>query len=466
MPWSVARLGREKPDLTEEIAVPSHQKPARVSRRSFLRISAAASALPLLGPRLLHGSPGEALGVAHVGVGGMGRSDLHSVASAKNVRIVALCDVDFANLYGAAEEHPEAAIFKDYRVMLDRVGRDIDAVVVSTPDHMHGSVALAAMSLGKHVYCQKPIAHNLVECRMMAEMAAKQGVVTQMGTQIHSHAEYRTAVATVRAGAIGKVREAHLWVSKSWAGPVEGRPEHTDPVPETLAWDLWLGVAPERPFVKGIYHPASWRGWLDFGGGTLGDMGCHIFDPVFAALGIGAPTSVVSRGPQNYAEAFAPDGDIEYEFPGTERTTETVRLRWTDGSGVSRPDATRAQLPEGVSLPGAGSFLVGERGVMVIPHWSMPKIYRNGEELEIPLEMREAGNHYHEWVDACRGEGETSTPFSFSGPLTEAVLAGTVAGRFKDRPLRFDPKRLRFDDDAANAFVGRSYRKGWEISGR
>jgi len=440
------------------------RSPGSLSRRRFLKVSATAmAAAPVLGPRILLGRPLESLNVACIGVGGMGFSDLEQVASATNVRIIALCDVDAANLARAAEHSPEARQFSDYRLLLDALDRDLDAVTISTPDHMHGSIALAALRRGKHVYCQKPIAHNLHECRLMTEVAHEQGLVTQMGTQIHSHEAYRTAMAGLRSGVIGKVSEAHLWVSKSWAGPAGGRPDKADPVPKQLDWDLWLGVASERPFVQGLYHPAFWRGWLDFGSGTLGDMGCHIFSPVFGALDLGPPRTVVSRGPAHGRETFAADGDILYEFEGTEWTTERLTLRWTDGNGPSRPDASRAQLPKDEQLPDAGSFLVGEQGVLVIPHWSMPKLYRNGQALDAKLEELPGKNHYHEWADACRGEGRTSCPFSFAGPLTEAVLLGTVAGRFQNQTLRFDAAKLKIDHAPAEALVRRRYRKGWEL---
>ena len=446
------------------------------TRRSFLSSSAGALALPLWtsglplprGLRPRRYGPNERLRVASVGVGGMGGADLNSIASAPGVDVVALCDVDAQRLAAAVAsvtrgENPPPApkTFADYRRMFDAMADDIDAVSVSTPDHMHAPISLAAMRRGKHVYCQKPIAHDLKGCRAMAEMAAEKGLVTQMGTQIHAHSAYRTAVAALQQGVIGKVEEAHLWVSKSWAGPAAGRPDKTDPVPEHLKWDLWLGVAPERGYVNGIYHPAQWRGWKDFGCGTLGDMGCHIFDPVFTALGIGSPTKVVSRGPQHHAETFAADSDVTYRFPGTEHTAESIVFRWTDGRGQSRPAADRAQLPEGTNLPGAGSFLVGTEGVMVIPHWSMPQLYRKGEPLDRTFDVIESTNHYHEWVAACRGEGEASTPFAYSGPLTEAVLLGTIAGNFPETELTWDAEAMRLDHAPAQALVERQWRDGF-----
>jgi predicted dehydrogenase len=438
--------------------VTAHLRP---TRRAFLRSTAALAAVPFLGPHAWRRRPLATLNVAGVGVGGMGRADLDAVATGPQVRIVALCDVDQHNLDAAASAHAGAKTFRDFRRMFDAMERDIDAVVVSTPDHMHAPVAIAALQRKKHVYCQKPLAHNLRECRRMADLAAAQGVATQMGVQIHAHEAYRTAVATLRAGAIGKVREVHTWVDRSWAGPIGGRPRKQDKVPEHLDWDLWLGVAAERSYVENVYHPANWRGFVDFGTGTLGDMGCHILDPVFTALSLGAPVEVTYRGEPHGDDSFVADGDVRYRFAATEHTDGELTLRWTDGK--ARPDAARAQLPEKVQLPGGGSFLVGERGVMVLPHWAMPRCYREGRELDVALEKCEARNHWHEWTAACRGEGTTSTPFSYAGPLTEAVLLGSVAGRFPGRQLRWDAAKLELDDRAATALVGRSYRKGWEL---
>jgi len=210
---------------------------------------------------------------------------------------------------------------------------------------------------------------------------------------------------------------------------------------------------------------ANWRGWKDFGCGTLGDMGCHIFDPVFSALDLGAPLGALSRGPGHTAETFAPDGDVEYRFAPTPRTAGPLRLRWTDGSGASRPRSERAQLPPGVELPGAGSFLVGEKGVMVLPHWSAPRLYRAGEVLETALVEREDGDHWAEWVAACRGEGATSTPFEYAGPLTEAVLLGTIAGAFPGREITWASDELQLEPAEANGLAGRDYRAGWSVPG-
>lgn len=401
----------------------------------------------------------DALRIACVGVGGMGRLDLAAVAACAGVRIAALCDVDAEPLSRAAADHPDARTFADYRRLFDAMEREIDAVVVSTPDHMHGPIATAALRRRKHVYCQKPLAHNLAECHRMVELAAQQGLVTQMGIHVHAHPAYRTAVDLLQRGVLGRIREVHCWVGKSWAGPPGGRPEARDPVPATLDWDLWLGAAPERPFVAGLYHPANWRGFTDFGTGTLGDMGCHILDPIAAGLGLGAPRTVRSRGPAHDREVFAADSDVVWTFAATERTQGELTLRWTDGNAA--PDLARAGLPPDLRLPGGGSVAVGEHGVMLLPHWDMPRCFRDGKELPGVVAPQPGTDHYAEWVAACRGEGTTSTPFSYAGPLTATVLLGTVAGFLRDRELRWDPAQLRFSDDAANEYVARRHRQGF-----
>jgi len=434
----------------------------QTGRRRFLQTTLAATAGLLMSRAGYAAGPNETLNLASVGVGGKGWSDLRSSAAGKNVRVVALCDVDSNNLARAAKAYPKAQTFADYRRMLDQLGDDIDAVLVSTPDHMHAPIALAAMERGKHMHVQKPLSNNLSDLRAMQRLAAENpNLVTQMGTQIHSTDAYRTGVRMIQQGAIGKVKEAHLWVSKSWAGPKEGRPSRVDPVPASLNWDLWLGASPERPYVAKTYHPGNWRGWRDFGSGTLGDMGCHIYDPVFTALELGAPTSVVSRGPEHYEETFAPNSEVGYEFAATDYTTENFKLRWTDGRG-KRSAAAQVELPKGVRLPGAGSVMIGERGVMVLPHWSAPSFYSAGEKMDIAIQSAGNRDHYTEFTDACRGEGETSTPFSYSCRVTEAVLVGVVAGSFRDRQMQWNSTELSFDHPAATEQVDRTYREGWQ----
>jgi predicted dehydrogenase len=405
----------------------------------------------------------DQLRIAVVGVGNRGWEDLQSVASAPGAQIVALCDVDSNFLDKAASAFDKANAFRDYRQMLDDRGKDIDAVVISTPDHMHGAISLAAMSLGKHVYVQKPLAHNLAELRQMMNVAAEKKLVTQMGTQIHGEEAYRTAVKALRQGVLGKVREAHCWIGRTLPMPATARPAKGDPVPTTLDWDLWQGVAPEYPYASELYHPFNWRMWRDYGCGILGDMGCHLFDPLFGGLDLQAPIAVKSVGPANLLDTFSPDNDVTFTFAGTPYTVGEMTIRWTNGD--FEPDASKAQLPAGVSLPDNGSYVVGEGGVMVLPHWSMPTFYRDGAPLEVSIEPAGRVDHYHEWVAACRGEGETSTPFSYGGVVTEAVLLGTTSGNFPEKSLRWNSNELKFDDDAATAMVHRKYRDGWRPAG-
>jgi len=438
---------------------------SRLTRRQVLRLGAGGlAAAPLLRVRPASAqSLGEKLRVAAVGVGNQGWDDLHAVASAPGARIVALCDVDANFLDRAAMEFKDARRYRDYRKMLDEAGGEIDAVIVSTPDHMHGAISLAAMSLGKHVYVQKPLAHNLAELRRMVKVAEEQGVVTQMGTQIHGHESYRTAAKLLREGVIGKVREAHSWVPGNLPLPATKRPEQGTKVPPTLDWDLWQGVAPERPYVKGL-HPFKWRMWRDYGCGNMGDMGCHLFDPLFGGLELQPPIAVQSAGPANPRDTFSRDTDVTLTFDGTPHTADRFTIRWTNGS--IKPNATLAQLPEEaagqkVTLPAAGSFVAGGNGVMVLPHWAMPVFYRDGAVMDVAVEPAGSVNHYHEWVAACRGEGATSTPFSYGGMVTEAVLVGTIAGNFPQQPLQWNSAELKFDDRAATALVRREYRDGW-----
>jgi predicted dehydrogenase len=445
----------------------SAQRPARrqVTRREALRysIGAAAAGIALRTRRATAFAPSDELRVASVGVGNMGWSDLSSVASAPKVRIVALCDVNAENIDKAAKTFGQAQQYADYRKLFDEMRDEIDAVTISTPDHMHGSVALAAMELGKHVYVQKPLAHNLAELRRMRDVAAKTGVVTQMGTQKHGSTEYRSAVEEIRRGGIGKVGEVHSWVGAVWSGPAEGRPDKSYPVPPTLAWDLWLGVAPQRPYVPEIYTPMTWRGWRDFGAGALGDMACHLFDPVFTALELKPPVEVVSRGEAHRKETFAPNGDVLYTFAATPRTTGPVKYRWTDGA--ANHDDVKQFLPEGITLPGSGSVIVGDAGVMLLPHVGMPTLYHDRRPSDRDVPQVAEVNHWHEWANACRGEGKSSTPFSYSCPVTEAALVGVVAGAFKDQPLRWDSEQLAFNNAEATAQVHRKYRDGWQIAG-
>jgi predicted dehydrogenase len=407
----------------------------------------------------------EKLRLASVGVGGKGWSDLTGVAASPEVRVVALCDVDERkeHLGRAAEKYPAAQRFTDWRLLLDQA-REFDALTVSTPDHMHAPIALPALQLGKHVHCQKPLTHSLYEARQMRLAARKHGVVTQMGNQIQSHEAYRTAVKLVHDGVIGKVKEVHSWQ----AGPmrwllVDDRPPGADPIPQTLHWDEWLGVAPERPYKAQIYHPFNWRAWQAFSNGQLGDFGCHILDPVFLSLGLTAPTRVRGESSPLNREAWYRWSVVHYEFPGTESTVgQTLPLTWYDGEG-KYPPHDRLGLPEEFKLPQAGSLLLGEKGSLLIPHVAMPSLLPEKTFKDHIIEKVPAVDHYVGWADACRGVGKTTSHFDYAGPLTEAVLLGTVAIRVPGETLTWDAAKLRIPNaPAADALLRKTYRKGWK----
>jgi len=442
------------------------------TRRSFLQQLAAGLAVaPFIRSGLLAQEPGAKIRHATFGTSGMAFGDVTAIASHSAVEVVAGCDVDDRSTAKFREKFPNARLYTDFRELLEKE-KDLQTVNVSTPDHMHAPIAMAALNRGLHVYAQKPLTHDLFESRRLAEVAREKKLATQMGIQIHSGSEYRTAVRLIQESAIGKVKEVHTWSSKKW-GDTGKMPERTDPVPEGLHWDQWLGVCAERPFIgDGWYHPGSWRKRLDFGTGTFGDMGCHIYDPVFNALALTAPVSVRSEGPAPNEHSWATDAIIRYVFPGTEFSEgKTVAVTWYDGD-QRPPEEIQAfgnagALPDGkpAKLPDQGSIFIGTNGVMVLPHVGMPRLV--GEAVaERKIEPVKGDNHYHQFIDAALGKGRASANFDYAGPMTEAVLLGSVASRFPATTLEWDAAALRFTNVGdANQFVRRTYRAGWEIPG-
>lgn len=440
--------------------------PHVTSRRTFVKTLVAAGAgLWLSKGRLRAAGPNSRLNVASIGTGGKGWSDVTSVAASPNVRIVAVCDIDERadHLGRAAETFSDAKTYTDWRRLLDDA-QTFDAVIVSTPDHMHAPIALSAMALGKHVFCQKPLTHSVAEARQMRLAARRAGVVTQMGNQIQSDVSYRTAVQVVHDGVIGKVREVFSWQSGPMRWLLENdRPAGEDPVPPQLHWNEWLGVAPVRPYKSKIYHPFNWRAWQDFSNGQLGDFGCHILDPVFMALELTAPITIRAEAPPINREVWTKSSVVEYEFPGTARTAGKLKLTWYDGEG-NKPPRDRFGLPDGFDLPGAGSVLIGEKGSLVIPHVAMPRLLPDERFADYKLPDVGGRDHYVSWADACRGEGTTTSHFDYSGPLTEAVLLGTVAIRVPRETLIWDAETMKISNSpAATALLTKSYRKGWEL---
>jgi hypothetical protein len=281
-------------------------------------------------------------------------------------------------------------------------------------------------------------------------------MVTQMGIQIHSFREYRSAVELIQAGIIGKVHTVRAWSNKNW-GIDDPPPTGSDPVPEQLDWNLWLGTCPERPYKDGFYHPVDWRKILDFGCGTLGDMGVHIFDTPYTALDLDVPSSVMTscRTPNGFSH---PEKNIvTYEFPGTAYTAESLQWVWYDGEAAPE-DHEELKLPEGKALPHQGSMFIGEKGRLLLPHWDWPQLIVNGTYEQIVYPELEPWNHYHQFIEACRGKDQCSAPFSYASRLTEAILLGVVANRFPNRSLHWNNEASTFDENEANALLDQTYR--------
>lgn len=451
----------------------SHPQPLRFrpTRRHFLQIGLALPAAQLLPASSRAASPGGKLRTAHIGVGGMGAADLRSIASHDQVEVAALCDVDSDRLAAALQTHRGARGFSDYREMLDQLGDRVDAVVVSTPDHTHAPAAMLAMQQNKPVYCQKPLTHAVHEARQLRLVAEQKKLVTQMGIQVHSSAPYRRAVQMIQSGVIGPVRRVLAWSNKNWG--YDGGPlTNVQAPPANLDWDLWLGTAAPRDYVPGAYHPGQWRKLIDFGTGTLGDMGVHIFDTPYAALQLTAPKWVKTtcRPPTHIGH---PESNVvEYEFPGTKHTTQSLLWTWFDGQSAP-PDLAKLELDlpaswklDGLKLPGQGALFVGEQGLMLLPHVGEPVLLPEANFAAAERPDVQSESHYHQWVDACLGKGDTSASFSYGGPLTEALVLGVVANRFPEQKLLWDAENLRVTNlDEANALLKHQYREAFAVKG-
>ncbi|MBB4080761.1 putative dehydrogenase [Lewinella aquimaris] len=447
-----------------------------MKRRTFIQSStalAAAALLPGCAVRLPAGK--QRLRTAHIGLGYQGAEDMKAIASHASVDVVAICDVDTKFLAAAQAKHPDARAFADYRVMLREMGDDIDAVVVATPDHTHAPASLLAMNMDKPVYCQKPLTHHVSEAREMDRVARERKLVTQMGIQVHSFYDYRLATQLIQSGIIGKVHTVRAWSPKNW-GYDAPEPTTSDPVPPTLDWNLWQGTAPQRDYVEGRYHPSNWRQILDYGCGTLGDMGVHIFDTPYNALELDVPLTIVNecRPPTGYG--FPENNVVTYEFPGTPHTAERLKWVWYDGPGAPA-DHPDLELPNGDELPDQGAVFIGENGRLLLPHFMQePRLIVDGayqnidtevasaaETLQLGTPIRnyetESPKHYHQFVDACLGRGQTSAPFSYAARLTEVILLGVIAGRFPGQTLHWNAETARFAENDANQYLEGDYRE-------
>jgi predicted dehydrogenase len=438
---------------------------SRLNRRSALKSLAAAGAgfaAPIVFRAHAGAAPSETVYHASFGTSGMARSDIGSITASPYVKLVAVADVDLKNTERIKKDFPDVRVYQDWRELLDKE-KHLDSVNVSTPDHMHAPITMTALHRGLNVYTQKPMTQTIYEARQVAQVAREKKLVTQMGIQLHSWSVHRTIVATIQSGAIGKVKEVHSWSGKHW-GDKKPRPDRKDPVPAGLNWDAWLGVAADRPFIARYYHPGEWRKRLDFGTGTFGDMGCHILDPVFTSLALTSPRAVRSNGGAPNADNWGLDSQVDYTFPATQYTAGILTLHWYDGD--RRPPAEIKALIGKRSLQNQGSIYVGEKGVLYAPYFDNPVLLPAEKFSADAIKKQEGEDHYIQFIEACRDNGKTSTPFDYAGPLTESVLLGCLATRFPSTTLEWDAAKVAVANvEEANRFVRRRYRKGWEVEG-
>ncbi|WP_281542862.1 Gfo/Idh/MocA family protein [Maribacter aestuarii] len=486
-----------------------------MKKREFLKKSAILASTTALMPSFLMAckeqekmakkTPLTRLRTAHIGVGGMGAEDLRDISSHTKVDVTALCDVDAINLAAAKKLHPNAKTYTDYRIMLNEIGDEIDAVIVSTPDHTHAPASMMAMEMNKSVYCQKPLTHYVSEARNMKRLAEKNNLITQMGIQVHSFYDYKLATLLIQSGIIGKVHTVRAWSPKNWGydGPL---PQGQDQIPETLDWNLWLGTSAKRDYKEGVYHPGNWRKLVDYGCGTLGDMGVHIFDTPYNALALDVPMTVKNECREPNGFSYPENNIVTYEFPRTEYTGEKLKWVWYDGPGAPEmhedlilPGANKAmsgttasatdedasledkmsletRTAEDGKLPEQGAMFIGEKGRLLLPHFmELPKKIFNGEYVDITEEITavekannmgkpirnyasEGPKHYHQFVDACLGTDECTAPFSYASRLTETILLGVIAARFPGQTLHWDSEGAKFSEEAANAYLEGDYR--------
>lgn len=481
-----------------------HRPVADESRRKFIKQAGVAAAAFTIVPRFVLGgsgykAPSDKLYVAGIGAGGKGESDIAAFAKSGKAEIAYLCDVDDRRAAKSVASFPKAKYYKDYRQMLEKEHKHIDAVSVSTPDHAHAVQALAAMQLGKHVYVQKPLTHDIYEARVLTEAAKKYKVVTQMGNQGASGDGVRQLMEWYNAGTIGDVTEVYVWTNRPvWP---QGIPwsDKTAPVPKELDWDLWLNTAPQKDYVEKLV-PFNWRGWWDYGTGALGDMGCHLVEPPFRVLGLGSPLDVTASVGSVYVDEFKrgyfpdscpPSSYAILTFPGA-KGKPNVKMHWMDG-GIQPPRPEELGPNEMMGDGGNGVIFIGTKGKMMCGTYginpSLLPTSRN-QEVKVAQSIKRvpggAEGHYAQWVEACLagyGKMEVSSPFEIAGPLTEALLMGNLAIRSydirhpkKDKPDQFDypgrniklvwdsakMKVTNFDD--ANQFVKREYRSGWKLA--
>ena len=439
--------------------------PRKSNRREFLKTATAAGVGFWVAGRpdpVNAGSPNEKLDIACVGAGGRGAGNIEGV---KGENIVALCDVDEQRASGTYKAFANVPKFTDYRRMFDKIHKHVDAVVVSTPDHMHAPITLAAMQLGKHVYCEKPLTRTVAEARRVAEAAAKYKVTTQMGNGGNAQSGARRSVEIIRSGAIGSVREIHAWTDRpvGWWPQGLDRPKDSPPVPSHLQWDLWLGVAPQRPYHP-AYLPSKWRGWWDFGTGALGDMACHICNVAFWSLDLKGPTAVECEVSGLHAETAPQWSKVVWEFPARSHRPP-VKLHWYDGGKKPPP-----QLAQGHQMPGNGSLLIGDKGTLYLPSPDGAESILLPEDkfadfTPPPKTLPDSPGHHAEWIQACKQGKQGKQYMSYFGRaalMTEALLLGNLAVR-TGRRIEWDARSMKVTNlDRANSYIDPPYRKGWQ----
>ncbi|MCY2950360.1 MAG: Gfo/Idh/MocA family oxidoreductase [Planctomycetota bacterium] len=442
-----------------------------LTRRTFLSSSATAAGLLILPCHVLglgEAPPSEKLNIAGIGVGGMGAGNLSNLESQN---IVALCDVDSEYAGKTFAKYPKAKTYVDYREMIEKQ-KDIDAVVIATPDHTHAVIAMAAMKAGKHVYCQKPLTHDVYESRVLTEAAKKYKVATQMGIQGHSQEGCRLICEWIWAGAIGEIREVDAWCSLSyypwghayWSSKWGRKPADTPAVPKTINWDLWIGPAPMRPYHP-AYHPMVWRCWWDFGVGMMGDRGAHTLDPVYWALKLTAPTTIEATALGLNEDTHPLAAIVTYQFPARD-SLPPVKLTWYEGTRAPRPaeledDRVMGDSEGGVIFKGSkGKIMCGTygNGPRLLPESAMKEYKRPAPTLE-----RIKDCHEMDWVRAAKSNKPAGADFSFSGPLTETCLLGNVAKRLDTR-ITWDAQACKVTNNPkANDLIRREYRQGWSL---
>jgi len=483
------------------------KEPSNTSRRSFIKNGAIASSIFFVPRHVLGGAgftaPSDQLNLAAIGAGGKGRSDIMNASVKGRERVVALCDVDFSgSAASSVESFPKAKLYADYREMLDKE-KDIDAVTISTPDHVHGPAPAYAMERGKHVYVQKPLTHNIREARLLTEMARNNKIVSQMGNQGGSNPLLDMVQKWVDSGALGSISKVQIWTNRPvWPqGGAMPKPDESLK-PKALDWDLWLGPAEYKPYTPNI-HPFNWRGWWDYGTGALGDVGCHLIDIPFRTLGLKYPTdaecslaSVFSQmwTPDYHPEGCPPSSFITLHFGATDKSKTPIEMTWSDG-GIrpSHPEIIPANQDIGGANSANGVLIIGEKGLIStnINDSSplMPKLYLNDGTTEFGPEVEKNDEpeygHQRKWVDACKAGFNSpehkalTSSFDYAGPMTETVLMGNLAIRsymlrkedskgkmefYARKKLLWDGENMKITNlEAANQFVGRTYRKGWEV---